>query len=630
MKKPPSPPAPSFRIFEAASVLLFFFQALRVIISVMFGVVYDEVFAGSPGPWLVVSNLLLVAALLAPALLPRRPQSSWLAGAAVAAALARMTFSLNDPLPRFWGALVVIAAAGIYLAALLRFERRALATGLVTALILDQLIRILGDTYDYGLRPHWWLIQFPWSMNLVNLSLRLGRSARDLQPSGGVGWGWGAAFGGYLFLEASLLGLPNAVAGWSGIPYWIAALGLLALTLLFWDPALQGRITAFFTAAAPSLRLAAALLLPAGVLAGYFLSGPLAGAALFLARVLALLLALRLFLPEEGAEAARGERSGPALALGLLLFLLLVYFNAFAFTYPYALPFMRGLGWAVFLAGALAAASGFLQPWRPGPAAQDLSLAPILRLVAGVAVLFFAAMLVFPSPSQMEDDGNIRIATYNIHYGYNENWGYSLDEIARTIAQEGADIAMLQEVDTGRLTSYGVDNAYYLARKLGMNVYYLPTVEHLTGIAVLYRGEASELEARLLPSLQEQTGIIRVTLENGGGPLHAFGIWMGLSNEDTQTQIREALRFIGDRSPAAFGGDFNAQPGSPVVQAIVEAGFQDPFLALGMVPPPPTDPATEPRKQIDYVWLRGVEPEGAWVSESLASDHRLVVVELKP
>ncbi len=103
---------------------------------------------------------------------------------------------------------------------------------------------------------------------------------------------------------------------------------------------------------------------------------------------------------------------------------------------------------------------------------------------------------------------------------------------------------------------------------------------------------------------------------------------MGLSNEDTLTQIQEALRFIGDRSPAAFGGDFNAQPGSPVAEAVQQAGFSDPFLTLGMDPPPPTDPALEPRKQIDYVWLRGVEPEGAWVSDSLASDHRLVVVQL--
>src|SRR3989337_883975 len=50
--------------------------------------------------------------------------------------------------------------------------------------------------------------------------------------------------------------------------------------------------------------------------------------------------------------------------------------------------------------------------------------------------------------------------------------------------------------------------------------------------------------------------------------LDAYGIWMGLEDEDTLAQIREALEFIGDQAPATFGGDFNTEPGSPVAQAI--------------------------------------------------------------
>ena len=44
-------------------------------------------------------------------------------------------------------------------------------------------------------------------------------------------------------------------------------------------------------------------------------------------------------------------------------------------------------------------------------------------------------------------------------------------------------------MDAGRLTSFAVDDAYYLARRLKMNALYLPTVEHLTGIALLYLNE---------------------------------------------------------------------------------------------------------------------------------------------
>ena len=212
--------------------------------------------------------------------------------------------------------------------------------------------------------------------------------------------------------------------------------------------------------------------------------------------------------------------------------------------------------------------------------------------------------------------------------GYDVFWHFTLDEIAQTIAGSGADIVALQEVDTGRLTSYAVDDAYYLARRLDMSVAYLPTVEHLTGIALLYRGEAESIDSRLLTSLQEQTGIVHAHLKIGDQPLDAYGIWMGLSDEDTLRQIGEALDFIGENNPATFGGDFNAEPDSPVVQAVLQAGFDDPFLVLGINPPPPTDPAINPQIRIDYVFTRQLTPVSAIVLPSLALDHRMVVVNL--
>jgi len=62
---------------------------------------------------------------------------------------------------------------------------------------------------------------------------------------------------------------------------------------------------------------------------------------------------------------------------------------------------------------------------------------------------------------------------------------------------------------------------------------------------------------------------------------------------------------------------------------VLQAGFDDPFLALGIDPPPPTDPAIDPQIRIDYVFTRGLAPTSATVLSSLASDHRMVVVELE-
>jgi endonuclease/exonuclease/phosphatase family metal-dependent hydrolase len=292
---------------------------------------------------------------------------------------------------------------------------------------------------------------------------------------------------------------------------------------------------------------------------------------------------------------------------------------------------MRGLGWLPYLLAAAVVGGGILSempvsvPWNELSPRVDFSLT--------FGVLGMVAILLAVRPQSVHDlsaSGTIRFATFNIHYGYDREWHYTLDDIARTIESEKVDVIALQEVDTGRLTSYGVDDVRFLSRRLRMNAVYLPTVEHLTGIALLYKGPEVQFDTRLLSSLQEQTGIIHARLEVVHQPVHAYAIWMGLEDEDTELQIAEALAFIGDNTPAAFGGDFNAVPGSRVTAAIEQAGFEDPFTVLGIDPAPLTDPAVAPTQRVDFVWMRDLSPAGAWVAESLASDHRMVVVEVKP
>jgi endonuclease/exonuclease/phosphatase family metal-dependent hydrolase len=433
-----------------------------------------------------------------------------------------------------------------------------------------------------------------------------------------------------------LLALPNAVAGWSNWSYAILAPLLFSLTALILLPGFR-RILKRLLFESFSLRFGVLTLLASVLMVGYFARGELSALALLVSHLLVLGGVSHLLT----GEARGGRRPGPWLATGLLFFLWLNFFNAFAFTYPYVLPFMRGLGWTVYLVAALALGFAALLHPSPGAAASDQAAVPgepvtakrvemAWALAGGILGLGLFLVVLWPRPAApLPGDGRLRVATYNIHYGYDAYWHLSLEDIARTIEANGVHVIALQEVDRGRLTSYSLDNAYYLARRLGMQVAYLPTVEHLTGIAVLYAGPAAQVEARLLPSLQEQTGVVRVSLDAGGKSLNAYGIWMGLSDEDTLRQIREALDFIGATSPATFGGDFNAEPDSPVAGEVLRAGFVDPFVALGFDPPPFTSPAIGPVKQIDYVWVRGLAPMEAWVPDSLASDHRMVVVEVQ-
>ena len=615
----------ALRTFVAASVLLFFLQGLRVIFSVMFGIIYDQVFEGPIDYWLIVSNLLLIAALLAPALTPRKALGKWLAVFAILAAFSRVALTVNDADIRYWGALATLTFSGLYMSGLIKLDRPMFTTGLVGALVMDQLLRVAGHTYDLSLQSSWLLVQIIWTALVVGLTLWLYRRAQaeGSQP-GGLTWLDGLALGGFLFLETSLLTLPNGVARWSDTPYPAVAPLLLTVTLLPLIPEVNSWIRRICQEAKVRFGLAAVLVL--GLLVGYFATGVVAGLVLLAVQGAVLMLFVSMF----GDSKTDLRPAGVRLALGLFFLLLLNFLNAFAFTYPYVLPPMRGLGWVVYLAAGLAMGLWVVVcDMAKGDVASPMVDSALIGL-ASLAAVALSILAVWPLPTEsLAKSGKLRAATYNIHYGYDDDWNFMLDEMAQAIEEEDVDVVALQEVDTGRITSYFVDDALYLSKRLRMNVAYLPTVEHLTGIALLYRGPAAPTDWRLLTSLQEQTGIVHVNLNPVGQPVHAYGIWMGLSDEDTERQITEALDFIGDHSPATFGGDFNAKMGSPVADAVEAAGFIDPFTVLEIDPAPPTSPAINPKSRIDFVWLRGLMPLRAWVSESLASDHRMVIAEFK-
>jgi endonuclease/exonuclease/phosphatase family metal-dependent hydrolase len=610
------------RTFVVISVLLFFLHGLRVIFSVMFGIIYDQVFEGPMNSWLVVSNLFVIVALMAPSLTPKRLTNKWLAAFALLTAIARVFLSVNDASVRYWGALVTLAFGGLYQAGLLKRDRNLFFNGLVGALAVDQLLRVAGYTYDLSLRPEWLPVLLAWAAFVSVLALWFCRAQEESESFGGIGWLDGFVLGGFLFLETSLLAMPNGVARWTNIPYSAVAPLLLTVTLLVIIPEVQSRINEICQRR--GVRIGLALLLVAGLILGYFTEGVVSGLLLIIVQATALVSLLCVL----SGEITKGHLTGVKFSLGLLFLLILNFFNAFAFTYPYVLPVMRGLGWVVYLVAGLTLGVGMVRVVVGVEAPSPIGDSALIGL-ASLAAIALSILVVWPQPTApLSENGSLRAATYNIHYGYDDDWHFTLEEMAQAIEEADVDVIALQEVDTGRMTSYVVDDALYLARRLRMNAAYLPAVEHLTGIALLYRGPEAPMDYRLLTSLQEQTGIVGVQLEQNAKPLYAYGIWMGLSDEDTQRQITEALEFIGEKSPATFGGDFNTIPNTPVTIAIEEAGFVDPFVALDITPAPPTSPAINPRVRIDFVWLRDLTPLHAWVSESLASDHRMVVVEV--
>ena len=615
-------------LIEATAVFVCFYQALRVFFSMMFGVLYDAVFAETASMSIVgVLLAAVIVALVAPLAAPKRPQTVRYAslGGAVLVFLARVPLTVDVPLVRLEAALVIIAAAGFYLATRLRVDARQVGRALILALVIDQLLRAAGQTFDVTLRTGWWPGQVVVSAALCLLAgwLYRRRSTEKAAAGARLDLRTGLAWGSWLFLETSLLAFPNALARWSSGPYLAFATCVpLVMVLVLFDEgvwlALPGRIGGAVLLA----------VLVVGLGAGYLMSGVPAFLGLVAAQTVAVVLLLSYLTPDHNGQK---DRTGLSLALGGILFLILGFVWAFAFTYAYTLDLFRGVGLPVFLAAGLLAG---LPGLRPAPQTEPIPRSSRKRAIAMWGTGLGVAMVVlavhgWPSPAQPVEGSLFRAATYNIHYGYDSDWRLQLEAQAQAIEAAGAGVVALQEVDTGRPTSYMIDDARWLARRLNMGVVYMPCMEHLTGIALLSRYPILDYDSLLLPSDLEQTGIIWAKIDVGGQPVNAFAIWMGLEPQERAQQLNAALAFIAAHpGPAVFGGDFNSAPDSPVYAQIAAAGFVDPFVALGLGSPP-TDPAINPTKRIDFVWVRDLTPVAAEVSEALASDHRLVVVEVQ-
>ncbi|MGQ9494335.1 MAG: endonuclease/exonuclease/phosphatase family protein [Anaerolineae bacterium] len=610
------------RMAETTAVFLFFVQAVRVLFSVLFGVIYDAIFTGPLTLYAIIANLLVFLAFSMPLLAGRSPSRRLLLITAWLVFLARVPLTWNDPQIRLYSSLCIVAAGGLYAADLLREAPDVFPWAWMIALAIDQLLRAAGNTYDITLRTWWLPMQYLLSGMLFLASLFVHRFPGKGAPQTGIGFLGGLAIGAFLFLETSLLSLPHALARWSCGSYAVLTPLLLLITLL---PLLYGVQGSSRPWRGPNRAWGMVfLLLACGSMAvGYWTKGLLAAVSLLLLQWLALL-ALPSVLRERKDSK---EQIGLYLALGFLFFLLINFAYAFAFTYAYTLGFFRGAGLPIFLVAILVyILPAVLRGLRfPEPFSYRTQW-----LVAGAIVLLvlLSAVFAFPSSPRIRTaEQNVRVGTYNIHYGYNTTWQFSLEEMAKTIEESGADVVVLQEVDAGRITSYCVDDALWLARRLRMEAFYQPTIERLTGIAMLYRLPLAKAEGQLLTSQLEQTAIIHTRLQVGGKKLDAYGTWFGLEPEERAVQLSEALAFMG-QGAAVFGGDLNSTPDSPIYQRLTEAGFVDPFVAIGLAPLP-TSPSEQPEERIDYVWVRGLKPVDARVLDSTASDHRMVVVEVR-
>jgi endonuclease/exonuclease/phosphatase family metal-dependent hydrolase len=635
-----------FRLVESSLVALFFLQAARVVFAILLSLFKLALAANQVSQALVNAHILIGFAIALAWFTPRaRTVLPRLLGwTSLLVAVARGVLLFDLPSVRFYAGIATIALAGVYFTTLLRANRRAWVSGLAVGITLDQLLRARDSFFDPSISALAGVFPGQQSAGVLGIAVELalvltlllvGRLARrstrqePYEPATLTVLG-GLAFGGFLAIELIVLGAPGVVSRWAEIPYTGVVPWLLIATFLPLVPgvrAILGRASSVFDNWLRGWVWLLLLLLLVAV--GNRLVGVGAAAGLIAAQFIAI--ALLWWIPEDSPQ-GEVEQAGSAISLALLVCLLLIYAYSFVFEYYRLLPWMQGQGVVVALVSAGLLALPRLSGREPDPwllppiVPQGLSLAFMtLVVILGLLIGGYA-----PQPQAAGARDTVRVATYNLNGGYDAGNTFQLELAARTIEASLADIVVLQEVDAGRPVSYMVDEPLFLARRLGMYHVFWPTVEHVRGLAVLSRWPVGELSTAYFVGEGEQDGALRarIAIDGSEQAITLVGAHLPVSDDEQSIQnLAVLLDLMGDRTPLVLAGDLQTTPDSPFVQQILAEGFVDPDDLLG-IELGYTAPAIDPAFRYDYVLARDMIPLDARQVDSLASDHRLVVVEV--
>lgn len=664
-------------LIEAGLIGLFFIQALRFLA----GMVYSRLAGASavlsvqaigapiesamaPDPAAVSGEMSLIVYTLALPLIGLilgRWRGLTLVAVALVA-LGRALMNGGTAVSPVAAAALAVSAGLLYLTLLVRHRSQAFPFFFIIGLGADQVFRAVGNTYDPSWSASYLNVQIGLSAAsvIIALVIQLWSARREGGDGGTPGLLplWGAiGVGSLLFLELSLLALPNAIAGRSDSDYTLLVPLVAAATLLPAVPFVRARARGFIGLFDANLRgWLWMLLIVLLVVFGTRFQGIAAGIALVVAQFLVSMIWWWLVRPR-----AEKERSFAGIWVLFALAVFVVLSAADNFTYEYAYvrdftgntaflnnvvtPLLRGfrnLGLGVILLGVFLAALPMTQiqrriPWAGGSGA--VSIASLIMLVAASAGAAVAAQ-----PPVVQGFSNVtemRVGTYNIHGGFDEFYVYDLNAIATTIQESGANVVLLQEVEVGRMTSFGVDQALWLARRLGMDRRFFPTNEGIQGLAVLSNIPIAYDDGVLLSSIGNQTGLQRVQIlpaPNTGVTI--YNTWLGYLFElsgtsvaeleqDQQRQLDEILGTVYSHFPnrtlgrVILGGTFNNVPDSPLIQTVRGLGFRDPNEGLPLELSATLVRSGLPRTRFDYLWLFNLDSLGPFTMPNAASDHRM-------
>ncbi|MHA1266642.1 MAG: endonuclease/exonuclease/phosphatase family protein [Candidatus Helarchaeota archaeon] len=230
-----------------------------------------------------------------------------------------------------------------------------------------------------------------------------------------------------------------------------------------------------------------------------------------------------------------------------------------------------------------------------------------------ISIIYSAIPIQVQTPN-FNATHQVTFMTYNIHFGVGMDDKLDLERIVQNILVENPDILGLQEVETGRITSQGVDMARWFARALGMYYYYVPAVnEHAFGCALLSKYPIINISSWQLPTIQLERVMLRGTIQlNSTFWIDVFVTHLGLENDNTTAQIEFILGQTAlVTRPKVLMGDFNLLDNTSQIGNVTAiGGFNDTAKDYAFPLPPgntfdswnTTLATSQPYERIDYIF----------------------------
>jgi endonuclease/exonuclease/phosphatase family metal-dependent hydrolase len=267
----------------------------------------------------------------------------------------------------------------------------------------------------------------------------------------------------------------------------------------------------------------------------------------------------------------------------------------------------------------------------------------LAALGCGVLMLTSCAR---PGVGALQPDATLRVMTYNIFAGNDLTRQSNLERIGALADSLEVDVLLLQEVDrmTGR--SGGVDQAAAIAGRARMHFVFGASMQFdggEFGNAIVSRWPVQRFHVQPLgtgpapdsgAATAEPRSLLHAVLATSAGAVHVVVTHLDQRADPRarNAQLLELLAYLAeavpDGEPIVLGGDMNARPETPEVRAL-GMSFTDAWKGCG-TGNGYTFRSDNPDRRIDYIMLAGLECTAAAVPATQLSDHRPVVVEVRP